>query len=375
MLLLLRRSRICFLLIIIIVAIVLSSLPHAIRNTHLSPTHSPLTLIIAATSHDTFTSSSLPDLGLNPETDSLVIYYGDELTAPFRPPVNQGGEAISHLTYLIDHYDDLPDVMVFMHADSQAWHRNLLLARDARLTMRYLRRGYVLERGWVSLLCERRGLCASHPVYLDSDSEERDWESGSLKKEFTKAWGDLMGRDVKAPESVRSPTGSQFALTATQVKKHATKKQLMRLKDWIMNTSFSSEIVGSLFEYLWPYLFLGPGAEQATCPDEPACYCQMYGICFNEGDGTSEIADKALQEYFDLLGRRDELIQHLLKLHGSWGAVQSEIQEVRRDLEEVDDLLNLNLHMAVDRGLWMYPLDIDLDVDRIDILGVLPQYD
>lgn len=33
----------------------------------------------------------------------------------YRVPVNQGREAMAYLTYIIEHYDKLPDYIVFVH--------------------------------------------------------------------------------------------------------------------------------------------------------------------------------------------------------------------------------------------------------------------
>ncbi|KAL4864868.1 hypothetical protein BDV12DRAFT_200682 [Aspergillus spectabilis] len=373
MLLFLRRSRICYLLIITITGLLLLALPNT-RNFP-PPTTTPLTAIIAATSDDTF-PSSLADLGLDPTTDSLVIYRADESTASFHPPVNKGREAISYLTYLIDHYDNLPPLMVFMHAHSRAWHQNVLLARSTRLTMRYLRREYVVNRGYANLLCEWRTTCPFHvSVEFNEEDEEHEIEDSqrSQKMDFGKAWVEIVVADISPPRFIASPMGGQFAITASQVRNYLTKDQLTWMRDWIVNTPLSSETAGSIFEYLWPYLFLGPSAE--SCPNEAGCYCQMYGICFNEGDGMSEVANKSLYAYYALIDYRDELVMRLLDAgEGGKEQVAGRDGGVRNKLHGIDDELNLHLQMAVERGLWLYPLDIS-DADPIDILEALPKYD
>ena len=45
-----------------------------------------------------------------------AIYVVDDPYAPLHPPKNKGHEVMVYLTYIIDHYDELADVTMFMHA-------------------------------------------------------------------------------------------------------------------------------------------------------------------------------------------------------------------------------------------------------------------
>ncbi|KAH7134034.1 hypothetical protein EDB81DRAFT_886838 [Dactylonectria macrodidyma] len=68
---------------------------------------------------------------------------------------NKGNEAMTYLTYLIDHYDDLPEVMVFMHGHRTAWHNNALIRRSSSLTVNKLRPEAVIQNGFVNLACDK----------------------------------------------------------------------------------------------------------------------------------------------------------------------------------------------------------------------------
>ena len=45
-----------------------------------------------------------------------AVYVVDDPSAPLHPPKNKGHEVMVYLTYIIDHYDELADVTMFMHA-------------------------------------------------------------------------------------------------------------------------------------------------------------------------------------------------------------------------------------------------------------------
>ena len=49
-----------------------------------------------------------------PEWESAV-YVVDDPSAPLHPPKNKGHEVMVYLSYIIEHYDNLTDVVAFMH--------------------------------------------------------------------------------------------------------------------------------------------------------------------------------------------------------------------------------------------------------------------
>lgn len=50
-----------------------------------------------------------------------AIYVVDDSHAELHPPKNKGHEVMVYLSYIIDHYDNLPDVAMFMHSHRYAW--------------------------------------------------------------------------------------------------------------------------------------------------------------------------------------------------------------------------------------------------------------
>lgn len=51
-----------------------------------------------------------------------TIYDIGDPSAPHHVPANRGKEAMTYLTYIIDHFDCLPAKIVFMHSHRNAWH-------------------------------------------------------------------------------------------------------------------------------------------------------------------------------------------------------------------------------------------------------------
>jgi hypothetical protein len=60
-----------------------------------------------------------------------AIYIVDDPTAELHPPKNKGHEVMVYLSYIIDHYNNLSDVNMFMHSHRISWHNNDVLDNDA----------------------------------------------------------------------------------------------------------------------------------------------------------------------------------------------------------------------------------------------------
>ena len=53
---------------------------------------------------------------------SQLIYVVNDLQAPLQVPQNKGREWSAYLSYIIDNYDNLPDISVFLHGNRYQWH-------------------------------------------------------------------------------------------------------------------------------------------------------------------------------------------------------------------------------------------------------------
>jgi len=61
----------------------------------------------------------------------LAIYVVDDPKAELHPPKNKGHEVMVYLSYIIDHYNNLSDVNIFVHPHRDSWHNDDLLDNDA----------------------------------------------------------------------------------------------------------------------------------------------------------------------------------------------------------------------------------------------------
>ncbi|CAI7663247.1 unnamed protein product [Penicillium crustosum] len=186
-----------------------------------------------------------------------AIYVADDPTAPLHPPKNKGHEVMIYLTYIVDHYDQLPDVAVFMHSHQFAWHNDNLFAGDAAQLLRRLNLNRVIREGYMNTRC---GFGPGCPAWMHPGALEAD-ESKQEEIMLARAWGELFP-DQEIPSVLAQPCCAQFALSRDRI------RSIPRARDYI---------TGRIWEYLWQFIFTG---EAVLCVEESVCLCDGYGFCF-----------------------------------------------------------------------------------------------
>jgi hypothetical protein len=256
-----------------------------------------------------------------------AIYVADDPTAPLHPPKNKGHEVMIYLTYIIDHYDKLPEVAVFMHSHQFAWHNDGLFAGDAAQLLRRLNLNRVIREGYMNIRC---GFGPGCPAWMHPGAVEED-ESKQEEIMLARAWGELFP-DQQIPSVLSQPCCAQFALSRERIRS-IPRARFVFYRDWLLSTDLSDYITGRIWEYLWQFIFTG---EAVLCPDENVCLCDGYGFCFGGAD--------EWQAYREAESQRGEL-QHELD---NWLWMSDEMalandETVNSDPTEVDkndDLIN-----------------------------------
>lgn len=248
-----------------------------------------------------------------------MVYVVDDRHSPLRPPMNKGHEVMVYLTYIIDHYDDLPDVSIFMHSHQYSWHENDLLGFNAAEIIKRLSSERVQREGYMNLRCHWMPGCPDwmHPGTIEEDP---------MKKEETvmaQAWAELFpGRSI--PEVLAQPCCSQFALSGQRIRA-VSRDQYLMYREWLIRTKLEDKISGRVWEYLWQVVFTG---EAKFCPNQWACYCDGYGVCFED--------EGAFDYWFELRYNMQKLEEELT----AWKDKADKVEEYRQEgkLTESSDL-------------------------------------
>ncbi|KAH8677700.1 hypothetical protein BX600DRAFT_545431 [Xylariales sp. PMI_506] len=203
------------------------------------------------------------------------IYVVDDPDAALVVPRNKGHESMVYLTYIIDHYDDLPEISIFIHASRFAWH-NDDPDYDAVPTLRNLRLPHLRTAGYVNLRCTWMVGCPAEIYpHLNEASAVDDLElMPTAKHVYKKAFSELLP-GVPVPDVVGVSCCAQFGVTRETIRRRP-REDYVRFRRWLLDTPLEDALSGRVFEFSWHIIF---GMEAVHCPSMADCYCQVYGLC------------------------------------------------------------------------------------------------
>lgn len=181
-----------------------------------------------------------------------IIYTVDDTNAPMHTPKNKGREALPYLQYLVDHYDDLPTVVVFLHSHRDGvfagWHIDTMDYSNVD-SVRALRKEFVQEAGFVNLRCQLSPGCPTaiqpfrSPPMMENPGEAH----------YATAWKALFPNEP-VPREVGAPCCSQFAVSREQILQRPH-SDYQRMYDWVMNNDLPDEVTSNIMEYTWHIIF------------------------------------------------------------------------------------------------------------------------
>jgi len=222
------------------------------------------------------------------EFTKSVIYTVDDVEAEFHPPKNKGHEVMVYLSYIIEHYNNLTDVNIFMHSHRFAWHNNELLDNDAVQMVSRLSAERVQREGFMNMRCSWNPGCPSwmHPGTVEEDVNKQE------ETMLAKSWSELFPLDP-IPNVLAQPCCAQFAISRDRIRSLPLARYVF-YRDWLLRTSLSDYISGRVWEYVWQFVFTG---KTVVCPAEHICYCDGFGVCFGGATEYEAYIEKAQERY------------------------------------------------------------------------------
>lgn len=140
------------------------------------------------------------------------VYVADDPAAPLHPPANKGNKAMVYLTCIVDHYDDLRDVSLFMHAHRFSGHNNVFLDEDAAKMFNHLNPERIMRDGYMNQRCQSGPGC---PAWVHPAQGEKG--SNGLDPVIAKVWGQLFPGE-RTPEVLAQTCCAQFAVTRERIR-------------------------------------------------------------------------------------------------------------------------------------------------------------
>lgn len=220
-----------------------------------SPSHISKALVVASTTQDD--TAWLADI---PPSLNWTLYHY-RVDAPLSPalsvPSTSGNEAMVYLTYIIDHYDDLPDVVFFHHAHLTAWHQALTTLDELAL----LRPQHVLRAGYASTRCLTSGCENIIPLAGAPPGDWADFRRLDRQTHLVTLLDGFLDRAAgeTVPEMLAAPCCAQFAVSGERVRRRS-RDWWAGLRRWLVETPLVSMNSGRLMEHLW-HVWFGMPAE------------------------------------------------------------------------------------------------------------------
>lgn len=266
-----------------------------------------------------------------------AVYVVDDESATLRVPKNKGHEAMVYLTYIIDHYDTLPDTCLFFHSHKSTWHNNILLNLDTAFTIDSLSDARVAREGYFNARCHHDPGC---PDWLHLDRPEEEWDLVKKTEEryFTSDLWQELHPGAPFPASISQPCCAQFAVSKERIRTRPV-SEYVRYREWLLNTDLEDEISGRIMEYTWQYIFAGVSE---FCPAMHVCYCDGYGACFGGA--------QQLQDWVDILKRREVSDTEISVLLDAGEQDSESLKFLRNQSDELNKELSARKEEAFRRG-------------------------
>lgn len=255
-----------------------------------------------------------------------------------------------YLTYMIDHYDDLPDTVVFIHAHRHAWHNNDIMMQDGLAMLRRLNHDRVARLGYMNVRCHHEPGC---PDWIHMDRPGGDFDFVRKPEEIY--WRRSIWEDIHPgaaiPTSLSGVCCAQFALSRDRIREVPIER-LLHYRKWLLNTGLSDAYSGRIFEYIWHYIFTG---HEVYCPAQNTCYCDGYGICFG-GRGKYDEYDakqrqrNTLYSEFEPLAKKQSEAKKDGKEADLTEEEKSRIESLTKTIPEIDTWLETKRKEAFERG-------------------------
>ncbi|KAL9124769.1 MAG: hypothetical protein Q9217_005931 [Psora testacea] len=290
-------------------------------------------------------NEELPDL-------NVTVYVANDPMSPLHPPKNKGHEVMVYFSYIIDHYEQLPDITIFMHAHRFTHHNNELLEYDAAEMLRRLSNEHVIRQGYVNMRCSWSPGC---PEWLHPDPPE-ELLGRQEEAVLAESWHELFPHNP-LPKTLAQACCAQFALSKERILA-IPRSRFVFYRDWIMRTPLSDYVSGRIWEYSWQFLFT---SQSVFCPAEHICYCDGYGLCFggldryNDFEQLRHTKQKYEQEFNNFKKQQTTMFEGEGSGNSSVATMLQtfdarDYNDLRDRIEALEKELNAQKEEAIERG-------------------------
>lgn len=194
--------------------------------------------------------SALYDIDVEtPHSQSTLDPLTDNTLRTLR---NKGREGNAYLAYIVQHYDNLPSTIAFLHPHKDgypgAWHTDNNEHSNV-VSLRTLNIDFVQRNGYANLRCINDPGCPQEVMpFRDPPEDHRVAEIA-----MPEAWPALFN-NTDVPQILATPCCAQFAVSNKQVWERSL-DEYKKYYRWLMETPLPDDTSGRVLEYLWHVFF------------------------------------------------------------------------------------------------------------------------
>ncbi|EFE34366.1 uncharacterized protein ARB_06766 [Trichophyton benhamiae CBS 112371] len=190
---------------------------------------------------------------LEPEWTPFVYSVDGDERYTLRTPKNVGREAMVYLSFIIDYYHSLPEVMAFTHSANKQWHNDFKGRKTVKI-ISALQIQAVKRKGYANLRCLWEPGC---PTSLNPLSPtEIDIREQNERAHLPEIYMELFNVSrSEVPEHIGGVCCAQFAVTRERVQKRP-REDYVRMREWALDARYTSFGVGWVFEQIWHIIFM-----------------------------------------------------------------------------------------------------------------------
>lgn len=176
------------------------------------------------------------------------IYIVDNANAENTVLKTNGREASVYLSYIINNYWNLPDYIVFHHAERYQWHSDDPMF-DSVPILQNLQLDAVDRQGYVSLRCVHAPNCLEKrkPNPIGEDV----WPD--ITHALAQKIHDFIP-EIQLPKVIGATCCAEFAVSGNQVRARSL-REYEKMRDWVWHSGQDDATLGRLMEYIWHMIF------------------------------------------------------------------------------------------------------------------------
>ncbi|KAM5458313.1 hypothetical protein MaudCBS49596_000226 [Microsporum audouinii] len=190
---------------------------------------------------------------LEPEWVPFIYSVDNDARYTLRTPKNVGREAMVYLSFIIDYYDSLPEIVAFTHSTNKQWHNDFKGRKTVNI-LSHLRDDAVKKKGYVNLRCLWEPGCPTSVNPLNPT--ETDIREQGERAKMAEIYMELFNvTRTEVPVHIGGVCCAQFAVTRERIRQRPL-DDYIRMRNWALGAEFTSFGVGWVFEQIWHIIFM-----------------------------------------------------------------------------------------------------------------------